>query len=164
MCARPRSKRKPVFIDTSPLLLLLVGIYNQEMIGKARRLKDYKPAHFDVLWQFLAQRRIYITPGVLAEVTNLADQTVKANFEEFVEANSDTLEKMVEYYVQKNDILKKSEFARIGYTDTSILAAAEETDGEVLTSDHPLYLRCKKSGLDVTHMDALKERAEVFKT
>jgi len=165
MCSRSWTKRKPLFIDTSPLLLLLVGTYKPEMIGKARRLNDYKPIHFNILLQFLAQRRIFITPGVLAEVANLADHTANGKFfKEFVEVNSDALKKMEEHYVHKNNILEKSEFARIGYTGTSILAAAEEKDGEVLTSEYPLYSRCKKLGLDATHMDQLKARAEAFKT
>lgn len=69
---------------------------------------------------------------------------------------------MDERYVPKDTILDMKEFKKVGVTDTSLLVAAEECKGEILTSDHPLYSRCRKKGISTIHMDELQWRGEHF--
>lgn len=69
---------------------------------------------------------------------------------------------MDERYVPKDTILDMKEFKKVGVTDTSLLVAAEECKGEILTSDHPLYSRCRKKGISAIHMDELQWRGEHF--
>lgn len=158
--SRKRIKKlSPIFIDTGPLLLLLVGTFDKKLIGKSKRIKDYKPIDFDLLAQFLARRRIIVTPGVLAEVTNLAKTIKHFNFEKFVKANIKGLKKVGECHISKDIILESDVFSRLGYTDTSILIAAKENKGEVLTTDFPLYSRCRSLNMEATHFSALRERA-----
>jgi hypothetical protein len=153
----------PVLIDSGPLLLLFTGIYNKDLIGRSRRIKDYQPIHFDILIQYLAGRRIIVTPGVLAELTNLAKYIKDINFTKFIESNNEGLKKLGEHHISKELILETDEFSRLGYTDTSILLSAKKNNGEVLTEDHELFLRCRKVGMKATHMVEIKDKADGFR-
>ncbi|TET89279.1 MAG: hypothetical protein E3J35_10330 [Methanomassiliicoccales archaeon] len=154
--------RKPVLIDTSPLLLLLVGAYDESLIGKFKRVSKYSRTDFDLLVQFLAGRKVCVTPGVLAEVSNMAMELKRGEFGKVVDHNVEELKQMDEHYVSKDDILEAEELKRVGVTDTSLLIAAKERDGEILTADHPLCSRCRKTGIPATHMAELQWRGEQF--
>ena len=152
----------PIFIDTGPLLLLLVGTFNKDLIGNAKRIKEYSINHYDILIQYLAGRKINVTPGVLAEVSNLANSIKNFQFEEFIEQNLSSLNELGECFISKNIIINSKEFPSMGYTDTSIILSAIEEKGEVLTGDQSLVLRCHKLGLKATHMDYIEDVATQF--
>ena len=130
------------------------------MIGKARRLKNYDQLDFELLLQFLVGRKIYVTPGVMAEVTNLAKYVTDFKYEEFITANLEGLKKISEQYIPKNMVLDIDFFPRFGYTDTSIAVAANQMKADVLTDDFPLRGQCKKLGLKTVNLDELRERAQ----
>jgi hypothetical protein len=68
---------KNVIIDTVPPLLFLTGIYDKKVISKFKRLKKYgyDDKSFEILQLFLAySKTITVTPGVLSEVSNFAEQ------------------------------------------------------------------------------------------
>lgn len=162
MSKRSNKAHKPVLMDTSPLLLLLVGAYDESLIGRFKRVRAYNRTDFDLLVQFLAGRKVCVTPGVLAEMSNLALELKRGEFGRLVEHNIQELKRMDERYVPKDTILDMKEFKKVGVTDTSLLVAAEECKGEILTSDHPLYSRCRKKGISTIHMDELQWRGEHF--
>ena len=162
MCPKLNRTRRPLFIDTSPLLLLMVGTYDKGLITKFKRVKCYSPTDFDLLVQFLVKRRVLVTPGVLAEVTNLAMELKSLGFKELIESNMESLKRMGECYVTKDVILETAEFKKVGFTDTSIIIAANENDGEVLTADHPLCSRCRTMGIPVTHIMELQSKSTLF--
>lgn len=155
-------KRRPIFIDSSPLLLLLVGAYDENLIGRFKRVDRYSRNDFNLLVQFLVKRRVLVTPGVLAEVSNLAMELGLERFQRLVDHNIEGLKKMGESHVAKNIILEAPEFKKVGATDTSLVVAAKEGDGEILTADHPLCSRCRTMKIPVTHMMELEWRGEQF--
>ncbi|MCK5291534.1 MAG: hypothetical protein KAR39_05920 [Thermoplasmata archaeon] len=156
MSRRLNRTHKPVLIDTSPLLLLLVGAYDESLIGKFKRVSRYNQTDFDLLVQYLAGRKVCVTPGVLAEMSNLAMGLKRGEFGRLIDHNIQELKRMDERYVPKDTIFDMREFRRIGVTDTSLLVAAEECEGEILTADHPLCFRCRKKGISATHMTELQ--------
>lgn len=160
MSRRLSKSRKPILIDTSPLLLLLVGAFDESLIGRFKRVSRYDRTDFDLLVQFLTGRRICVTPGVLAEVSNLAMELKHDGFGRLVDHNIQALKRMDERYVPKDTILNVGEIKRIGVTDTSLLVAAKECKGEILTEDHPLCSRCRKRGISAIHVAELRLRAE----
>ena len=162
MCPKLNRANRPLFIDSSPLLLLLVGTYNKSMIKKFKRVKCYNTIDFDILVQFLVRRRVFVTPGVLAEVSNMAMELKGDGFRKLIETNIDTLKRIGECYITKDIILEAPELKKIGITDTSILIAAKENNGEILTADHPLFSRCKTIGIPSTHMMELQSKVEQF--
>ena len=76
-----------------------------------------------------------------------------------MDANIDGLKKIGECHISKDIILESDVFPKMGYTDTSILIAAKENNGEVLTTDFPLLSRCKSLNMEATNIGALRERA-----
>ncbi|UCE36976.1 MAG: hypothetical protein JSW00_16010 [Thermoplasmata archaeon] len=162
MCPKGNRARRPLFIYTSPLFLLLVGTYKKNLIKKFKRVKSYSVADFDILIQFLARKRVFVTPGVLAEVSNMAMELKGDGFQKLVDTNIDALKRLGECYITKDVILETPEFKKLGITDTSIIIAAKKNKGEILTADHHLCSRCKTIGIPATHMMELQSRVEQF--
>jgi len=153
----------PIFIDTGPLLLLLIGIYDKELIGSAKRVNKYKQIHFDLLFRFLVRRKVLVTPGILAEVSNFSKQVVGSKkFNEFVKSNLEDLRSLGECHISKDIIIETDEFLRFGYTDASILLAIRENRASIITDDYPLYSKCKKIGINCTHINMLEELADTL--
>lgn len=164
MSKKSSDRRKPIITDTSPLLLFLIGLYDKNAIKNFKRLSPkYDSEDYDLVFQFIAKRKIIVTPQVLSEVSNFAEG-LKNKFSEFIEGNRPTLEKIIEKYVPKTDILASQEVIKFGFTDASIILAARETNALVLTDDHPLWGKCKKIGLDTMHMDEILSQKDIFKT
>ena len=162
MSAKKNKSRRPLIIDTSPLLLLLVGTYNKSLIRNFKRVKCYNKDDFDILVQFLAKKKVIVTPGVLAEVSNLAMELKGDDFRKLVDTNIDSLKRLGECYISKNVILEAPEFKKMGTTDTSIIIAAKENNSEILTADHHLCSRCNNNGIPATHMMELQSKVEQF--
>ena len=162
MCPKSNRTHRPLLIDTSPLLLLMVGTYDTGLITKFKRVKCYSPTDFDLLVQFLVKRRVLVTPGVMAEVTNMAMELKSHGFMGLIESNMESLKRMGECHITKDVILETAEFKKVGFTDTSIIIAAKENEGEVLTADHPLCSRCRTRGIPVTHIMELQSRSTLF--
>lgn len=156
-------RTKPIIFDTSPLLLLLMGIYDKNAISSFKRLSSYDADDYELLLQFVFNRKIMVTPHVLSEVSNFASR-LKSKFFEFLESNAFTLDKIDEKYISKTYILNTPEVNKFGFTDISIILAAKENNALVLTDDFPLYGLCKKIGLDAMHVSTeILSQTEIFK-
>lgn len=166
MSKKLKTRKKPIITDTSPLLLLLIGSYDKSTIKGFKRLSKYDSDDFDLLFQFVATRKVIITPQVLAEVSNFAKE-LKNNpdtFSEIIGKNKALLEKVCEKYIPKNDILGSQELVRFGFTDASIILAAKENNALVLTDDFPLLGICKRNGLDTKDLKEISAWKEIFNT
>ena len=64
---------KSLLLDTGPLLLYLVGFYNTKYLSNI----NYNSQDHALLVDFLKYREIVVTPQVLAEVSNLANNRLK---------------------------------------------------------------------------------------
>ena len=76
--------------------------------------------------------------------------------------NLEILKTMDEIYISKNTILDSDEIFKFGFADTSIIFAAKNTDGGVLTKDYRLYSYCQKLGLRAYHLDHILEMGAPF--
>ena len=163
MSKKSSDRRKPVITDTSPLLLLLMGLYDKNAIEEFKRLSKYDSDDYDLLLQFIAKRKIIVTPQILSEVSNFAKELKQNKFSEFVEGNKSNLEQILEEYIPKVNILGSKEVVKFGFTDTSIILAAKENNALVLTDDFPLFGVCKKIGVDTMLMMEIQSQKEIFK-
>lgn len=155
-----------VIIDTVPLLLFLTGIYDKKVISKFKRLKKYgyDDKSFEILQLFLAySKTITVTPGVLSEVSNFAEQLKSDRFARLIRDNLEILETMDEIYIPKDTILDSDEIFKFGFTDTSIIFAAKNSDCGVLTKDYRLCSYCRKLGIRAYHLDRILEMGVPFK-
>ncbi|PKP55327.1 MAG: hypothetical protein CVT89_08805 [Candidatus Altiarchaeales archaeon HGW-Altiarchaeales-2] len=70
-------KYNEIVIDTGPLLVILAGLYGHNTITKF----SYSNDDFKILKEFLKNvSRIFITPQVLAEVSNLVNTKIEKEF------------------------------------------------------------------------------------
>ena len=141
-----------VIFDTGPLLLYLIGSYDIN----ALRLFNYNGKDFYLLFEFLKNfKRIFITPQVLAEASNLAKSRLKEErFSGFISSSTAPLMSLGEEYVEKNEILKRKELPKFGITDASLIGVAERNK-LLLTDDGPLFWYCNGKNVPVIHLERL---------
>ncbi|MBD2728457.1 hypothetical protein H6G96_19585 [Nostoc sp. FACHB-892] len=135
--------QRRVLIDTSILLLFLVGSVNQERITKFNRTQQFIPEDYELLLAFIASfQKLVTTPNILTEVNSLANQLGEpelsqcfAIFAQFV-TNVALLD---ELYVSILDAVNTEKFVKFGLTDSGILTLSKGkylvlTDGFKLAS------------------------------
>lgn len=152
-------------IDTTPLLLTLVGSYDPAYLTKFKRLSTYgyTKKDFEILKKFLlGTSTITVTPGVLAEVFNYLEND--DHFLEIFNNNMILLSSMKELYVEKSNILRFDEFHKIAFTDTSLVLAAKSTGSSILTRDWKLYGVCKSLGIEARHLDNVLEEGNIIRS
>ncbi|CAG0974051.1 MAG: hypothetical protein MPEBLZ_02271 [Candidatus Methanoperedens nitroreducens] len=157
---------KVIVIDTIPLLLFLIGAYDQNLILTFKRLKTYKYTFedFTILKEFLFRTKvIVVTPGVLSEVSNFAFEC--GHFSDLLEKNIKYLMSMKEFYVSKEIIFESNEeLFKFGFTDTSLIIAAKNNVGEILTRDYGLSQYCqKKLGIGALNLEDILRIKELIK-
>ena len=146
-------KFKEIIVDTGPLLLYLIGFYG---INDLRRF-NYDKKDFILLVEFLKNfKKIFVTPQVLAEASNLAKSRLKEErFTGFINYSIGPLLYMGEDYIEKNEILKRTELPKFGMTDTSLIGATERNK-LLLTDDGPLFWYCNGKDVPVIHLERIK--------
>jgi hypothetical protein len=131
-------RRRGVLLDSSLLLLHLVGLTDRQRITSFKRTDVYTVADFDLLELLLNQfDRRFTTPQVVTEVSNLG----KLHGPEFA-AFRDWLRRTVEV-LEENPIDSRTAtqhylFARLGVTDAAIAVCCSQGP-LVLTDDLDLY-------------------------
>jgi len=96
-----------------------------------------------------------VTPGVLVEMSNLAGPSTKENYLELIMDNLEILRKFTEIYVPKNELLALEENHKFGFTDTSLLVAAQNDGLEIISEDRPLIGKSRTMGLTAFHLDEI---------
>lgn len=150
----PRLSRfREIVIDTGPLLLYLVGSYDKRYLSRF----SYDEHEFLLLIRFLSRfKKVIVTPQVLAEASNLAKRRLKEeHYPIFICRSIILLVGIWEEYVAKDEILKRSELARFGITDASLLSTVDR-DKLLLTDDAPLFWYCAGKDLPAMHLDGIK--------
>jgi hypothetical protein len=150
---RRLSQFRDVAIDTGPLLLYLVGSYDKGYLPKF----SYDKPEYMLLLKFLGSfRKIFVTPQVLAEASNLAKRRLKEeHYPAFISYSIVLLSGLWEEYVAKDEILKMSELPRFGITDTSLIGMMAR-DKLLLTDDAPLFWYCTGKDMPAVHLDGIK--------
>jgi len=156
-----KNQFKGVLIDANLLLLVLVGLFNKTLIGKFKRTLKYDEADFKNLLNIilLCKGRIYTTPNILTEISNLTDnETLNKNngFYKFLYA---FIDEFVETLYSSKVIMKNNEtaFIKLGLTDASIINLAAN-DILIVTEDLPLYHFLISNSKPVLNYNHLKFR------
>ena len=134
------------FIDANLLVLLIVGNTDKTLISKHRRLRGYSVEDYDILIDALSQaERIFITPNTLTEASNLLSQhgdpersLIFDTFRAFIHDN-------IEVMVRSEVASSRSEFNRLGLTDSALLEGVSE-ETPLITVDIELYLAALQEG------------------
>ena len=127
------------FIDANLLVLLVVGSVGREFIPKHRRLQGYTVEDYDLLLDVIGQvERIFVTPNILTETSNLLGQHGEPERSYFFEAFRSVIQDTEEIVVASEVASSNSKFIRLGLTDSSLLEAVTE-DIPLITVDSELY-------------------------
>ena len=125
-----------LLVDTNLLLLYLTGRFDRRLIGTFKRTQHYTPEDFDLLAGFIARFRwTFITPHILAEVSNLAQGIKGPQRSGFLRTFVQALTPAKEHWIAKNTILSSPLFVMLGATDTGFILGAPQPEFLVLTDD-----------------------------
>ncbi|MBI5188980.1 MAG: hypothetical protein HZA07_07985 [Nitrospirae bacterium] len=142
---------RKIIIDTSPLIIHMVGVFNKNLVNKVSRYNS-PDDEWTCVEKLLSQADdVFITPYVVGELFWLAktrlNQDAKGIKSVFVKYKEVIL-RFKELYIEKKEILnfKNLEF---GPTDISLFLAAKKFKYPILTSDNRFIGFCKAKKLKV---------------
>ena len=145
-----------VLLDANLLVLLLLGNLHRDWVGRHRRLSRFRPEDLDVLHRVLRPvRRLYTTPSVLAEVSNLAFSREDSRRVEVMRALASLIGVVDEVYARSDELATTGAFHRLGLTDAAVVEAAR-LPCVVLTDDFALAGYLQAAGLRVINFNHLR--------
>ena len=145
----PRDFRAPLgyFVDTSLLLLFVVGSVGRNLIAKHRRLQEYTAEDFETLANLLRRvDQICVTPNTLTEASNLLSQHGEPERSLILENLRVLIEESREIVVQSVEASSNSAFVGLGLTDAALLEAISE-EIPLVTVDWSLFNAALNKGI-----------------
>ena len=146
-----RYQRKGILVDTSLLLLYIVGSIEPAMIRGISRVSSYSEDDFLRISKFISafDKRI-TTPHLLTQVTDLLGNRNELNV-----AISGYIASTVEHFTISADLCKTASFPAFGLADAAVVS---EVSGRylILTDDGPLYGYLVNSGIDAVNLNQIQ--------
>lgn len=149
-------------LDTSPLVILIVGSVEPQLLGTVPHLKAFTPADYPLVAGFLSGFRIVaVTPQVLTEVAYFVGK-IGGHHSPFLRVRFIELIRVLrERPVPTRRAASRREFAWLDLADCSLLEAAG-SDDLVLSTDAKLVLERLTLGLPAVNLNWLREEAGVL--
>ncbi|WP_367874129.1 hypothetical protein [Luteolibacter sp. Populi] len=145
-----------LIVDTNLLLLLVVGSTGLELIGKHKRTRVFTTEDFLLLEVFLEGfKEIVVTPGILAEVSNLSAQIGEPLRSSVMHTVGRLIASVRENHVAGVAVVDSRCFVRLGLVDASILEVYQDGD-HLLTDDLDLWIEAVNSGKLATNFTHLR--------
>jgi predicted nucleic acid-binding protein len=146
-----------LLVDTSLLVLLIVGSVNRDRVSRFKRTTGYSSADWDLLIGILEQiSQRFTLPHVLAEVSALTDLKGPE-----LETARTVLHKLIgemrELQIPSADASATAIYLRLGLTDAAIAEAARLQGCSVLTNDSGLYAALADAGSYVAMFNHLRD-------
>lgn len=147
---------KGIIVDTNLLLLLLVGAFDKSRIATFKRTATYSEEDYELVYKLaLLFKKVFVTPQILAELSNLL-KVSEAEESEMLRAMISTLEGSTEKHFSKNHLILNPLLIKLGFTDVSILSAARNKRVLVITDDLPLSNALRESMCDVLNINDIR--------
>jgi predicted nucleic acid-binding protein len=145
-----------VLIDANLLLLYLVGRVNRERIKTFKRTQAYTLEDFDLLERLVSCfSRLFTTPHVLTEVSNLAGSLVGRERLAIRRLIALLVDEMEECFDASRAVVRDACFERLGLTDAAIATLCDHGT-MVLTADLDLYLALQTRGADALNFSHIR--------
>ena len=150
---------KGIFIDANLLVLLVVGMTDQALISKHRRLRRFMVEDYERLIELIRQAgQVFLTPNTLTEASNLLAQHPNPERSRFFEVLRRIIGKSEEIIVESKTASRNNAFVRLGLTDAALLEVISE-ETPLVTVDLDLFVAAFSEGkiaaLNFTHLQAL---------
>jgi hypothetical protein len=152
-----RNLDKGILLDTTPLLLLIVGIYDEEWIHKFKHTSEiFTDRDYQILAGLVDKfRKIVTTPNILTEACNLLGQAPEKIKIDFLKVLAILAKKFSERRKSNKKLFKQRYFTKFGLTDSSIIEDAKDKY-LVLTTDFPLSGYLEHIGADVINFNHIR--------
>lgn len=142
---------KSVLIDTNTLILWIVGNLDPTRLG-GKRLKEFDVDDLRRLTDLLLDFQRHVTlPNILTEASNLLGSGKQELVPGGAAALADYCHLAAELYEPSKGVVTHSEYARLGLTDTAIIALCDQ-DVTVFTIDHELFGRLTSQGVQAINL------------
>ena len=152
-----RHASRGVLLDTNMLLLLTVGLYDPAYVERFKRTKMYTVDDCHWLLAFTRPfQRLITTPHILAELSNLAIDRQAGDWAPYLPHMLETLRQAKELYVEKDIVLQREYFPRIGLTDAVIVELARQKQYLVVTDDFPLAGYLQSNNCEVINLNHVR--------
>ncbi|MBI5027060.1 MAG: hypothetical protein HZC12_10120 [Nitrospirae bacterium] len=142
---------RKIIIDTSPLIIHLVGVFNGMLVSKVSLFNSPEDELKCIDRLISRADDIFITPYVLCELFWLTKQRLSWDNEGvkkiFIRYREMIL-RFKEIFIEKSEIIG-FENLEFGPTDVSLFLAAKKLKYPILTADKPFIAFCKGKKLDV---------------
>jgi hypothetical protein len=144
--------RKIIALDANLLVLLVVGLTERRYISVHKRLKEYTIADFDLLAAMISVSAVAVTPNALSEASNLWRQINEPAKIQIATVFRELINRMNEIYIASAAASSRSEFLRIGLSDSALLEIGKQ-DIVILSVDHDLYMAALAAGYDAVNFN-----------
>ena len=151
-----RYRQAGIMVDTNILLLFFIGAFDQNLIPRFKRTRQFSVEDYATLISILGLfDRIATTPHILTEVSNLSGQLGEPARSEYFKKFSSDITLLEEENVASRDVAQMQEFVKFGLTDTGIIHL---TKGKylVLTDDFRLSQYLQSAGVDVVNFNHIR--------
>lgn len=147
-----------ILLDTSLLVLFVVGTASREYIEKHKRLSEFIAKDYDLLIETIAQApSVIVTPNTLTETSNLAAYIREPARSEVFRVLKSVIATSQETYVPSSTASARVEFIRLGLTDSALIEVSSR-EVVILTTDLDLYHAALAKGTPAINFNHLRDQ------
>lgn len=150
-----------ILIDTNALVLLIIGLIDQNLIAKHKRTSLYRKEDFELLLTVIKDfDNLIVLPNIWTEADNLLN-SLSGNYKWLYIETPKALEgRSSENYLKSKLGIDSDYFIQVGLTDSLILELGKKCD-LLITADSALSDITLANGIKV--YDMIQKRNEDFK-
>jgi hypothetical protein len=146
-----KHRTRGALIDANLLLVYIVGKMDRDRLSQFHHTKQYAP-DFEIIEAVVELfPKVYTSPNVLTEVSNLGK---KLGVSKFFDTLRDVINILEERYCISKDVAAASSFQKLGLTDAGLWTLAAKL--LVVTLDFPLYQTLRGDNIDAVNVNHLR--------
>lgn len=127
-----------IAIDTNALIILLVGLIDEELINKHKRTSIYNVEDFHFIQNIIGSfENLLVVPNVWTEVDNLLNNFNSDRRFKYISLLKDIINYSTERYIESKKAVLNDYFFDLGVTDALLLEISKEC-GNLITADTTL--------------------------
>ncbi len=151
-----KHRKNGILVDTSLMLLSVIGDADIELIEKFKRTKIYTADDYQLLKSVYRYfDKIICTPNILTEVSNFIGQLPEKQKEDVYRVLSDSIKIIDEFYIPSLKASSTSWYRRFGLTD-SVLRELASSSYLLISDDLVLVNSLHKNGIDAININHLR--------
>ncbi len=150
-----------IIIDSNSLVVLIIGLIDENLISKHKRTSIYTKDDFYKLLNSIGDfKNLLVLPNIWTEVDNLLNNFQGNQKRDYIFKIREIISNSTEKYLETKFGLESQYFERLGLTDSLILELSKDCKF-IITSDSKLSDYASANGILV--YDMIQRRNEDFK-